>query len=717
MKTPNCVALTFMSAVLLVLFFSLFSSTEEVAVPPLLPLIPSLLVASLLYLTWTDSRVLGCIKKREPLTYLFVAASSSLFAVNLLFREGIMWTHDLTGNSLGFLPLFRHLVWSTLRPPRWIHETWCGVPCLRFYPPLVSWVSSLIPLLRGLGMVKLLLAASFFLSAISMYWVSLFLLGDRYAASFASLCYTLSGYHLLDCLVRGDMTETFSFVWLPINYLLLQKALEEGDHRRGILGGLVLSLLILTHVLIGLLEILWLLLYVALTIIFKRIQGEVGRGVKNLLKPLKVFGVAFSVALALSAFFLLPALLELRYATISTYGFSDYFHLLNHFVSPLQLLRRTQWSASQFPLESPGLPIYLGNIILFTAFSSILLVERRDTPFLCLYASGVLLFFLPTTLALPLVRLVYIPPISTVLSSLQFPWRLFAVLAFVSSLLAGYTVRSLRRRLAGKPYLSRLVFLLLLLALLVDMQPYTGAVRWEGPLQLDGDVDAALRWVSEQGGIYRVWCSEAPYYTILSNGHYPLLLDGPYYDWKPVGSNMMFHALGELTSELPLNFTNFLSVKYIVTRNPSLYGRAVVEGRFGEVYALRNPDCRPFFEVLDGAEDMRSWAVESRVVVERFSEERMRCRVEVLGPSPTGPYFLTAKESFFPGWRAKVNGDWGSVVRTSNGLMAVEVPQGVSEVEFVFTRTIPEICGGVISLVTIVVVVLYLLRSSAIHLY
>ncbi|MFB0543180.1 MAG: hypothetical protein ACETVR_00205, partial [Candidatus Bathyarchaeia archaeon] len=684
---------------------------------PLLPLIPSLLVASLLYLTWTNCRVLAYVKRREPLTCLLVAALSSLFALNLLFREGIMWTHDLTGNSLGFLPLFRHVVWSTLRFPRWIHEAWCGVPCLRFYPPLVSWVSALIPLLNGLGIVKFVLAASFFLSAVSMYCTTLSLLGDRYAASFAALCYTLSGYHLLDCFIRGDLTESLSFLWLPLIYLLLKKSLEGDNHRRRIFAGLTLSLLILTHVLIGLLEILWLLLYVALRITFKRVRREEVCGIKELLKPLKVFGITLSVSLALSAFFLLPALLELRYATISTYGFSDYFYLLNHFLSPLQLLRRTQWSVSQFPLESPKLPMYLGNIILFTAFSSLFLVERRDTRFLSLYTSGVALFFLPTSLALPLVRLVYIPPISTVLSPLQFPWRLFTVLAFVSSLLAGYTIRSLHRRLAGKTYLSRLLFLLLLLALLVDMQPYTGAVRWEGSLQLDEDVDAALRWVSGQEGIYRVWCSEAPYYTILSNNYYPLLLDGPFYDWKPVGSNLMFHALGELTSELPLNFTNFLSVKYVVTRNPSRYERTVVERRLGEVYVLRTLDFRPFFEVLDGVGEILSGAVESRVIVERFSEERMKCRVEIYVPSPTGRYFLTVKESFFPGWRARVNGEWRSVMRTTKGLMTVEVPQGISEVEFIFTRTPPEICGNVISLVTILAVVLYLLRKSAIPLY
>ncbi|MFB0543733.1 MAG: hypothetical protein ACETVR_03020, partial [Candidatus Bathyarchaeia archaeon] len=73
MRNPNRLTLGFASALLLVLLFSLLSSTEEVAVPPLLPLIPSLLVASLLYLTWTNGRVLAYVKRRKPLTCLLVA--------------------------------------------------------------------------------------------------------------------------------------------------------------------------------------------------------------------------------------------------------------------------------------------------------------------------------------------------------------------------------------------------------------------------------------------------------------------------------------------------------------------------------------------------------------------------------------------------------------------------------------------------------------------
>jgi hypothetical protein len=710
LRNPSHIALAFASAALSVLVCSLLSSTEGVAVPPLMPLILSLIAALLIYLALTNRQIHGYVKKLEPLAGVLVAGFASLFAVNLLFKEGLMWTHDLTGNSLGFLSLFRHLVWSSLSLPRWIHEAWCGVPCLRFYPPLVSWLSALIPFLDGLGLVKIVLAASFFFSAFSMYRVTLSLLGDHCAASFSSLCYTLFGYHLLDCFIRGDLTETFSFVWLPLIYLLLQTALKKDNHRWAVLCGLALCLLILTHVLIGLLEILWLLLYVALFLLLKRILES--RLVRESLGSLRVLGVTLSVALGLSAFFLVPALLELRYATISAYGFSDYFNLLNHFVSPLQVLRRTTWSSSQFPLESPGLPMYLGNVILFAAFSSILLVKKREASFLALYASGVVLLLLPTSLALPLFELFYVPPISTILSPVQFPWRLFAVLAFVSSLLAGYAVKDLHVRLAEKPRLSRLLFLLLLLLLLVDMYPYTGAVRWEENLQLDGDVDAALRWVSEQEGIHRLWCSETTYYAILSNGHYPLLLDGPYYDWKPVGTNLMFHSLGELAYTWNFNVTDFLSVKYIVTRYASRYNGTAVEALFGEVYVLRNLDVKPFFEVLAGKEDIESQTVESKVTVGQFSEEQIRCHVEVY--ASTGQCFLTAKESFFPGWQAKVNGEDKPVTKTENGLIAVEVPLGSSEVELVFARTPAETLGDLVSLATIMIVALYLTRRKII---
>ncbi|RLI31782.1 hypothetical protein DRO56_04645, partial [Candidatus Bathyarchaeota archaeon] len=54
MRSPSRVALVFISATLLVLLLSLLSSTEPVAIPPRLPLPPSLLVATVLYLAWTS---------------------------------------------------------------------------------------------------------------------------------------------------------------------------------------------------------------------------------------------------------------------------------------------------------------------------------------------------------------------------------------------------------------------------------------------------------------------------------------------------------------------------------------------------------------------------------------------------------------------------------------------------------------------------------------
>jgi len=719
LKPSHRLAATYLCSVLLVLTLSLLSSTGTVGVAPILPVFLSGPVALVLFsLLPPRSRVARFIEKPDRLG-VPVAIAATASAANSLARRGIMWTHDLTGNALPFLPLFRHLVWRSPGVPRWVHNIWCGVPCLRFYPPLVSWVSALIPLPDATQTVKAVIALSFFLSAAAMYKTARAVIGSRSAAVFSAFCYTLFGYHLLDVFVRGDLSEGFSFVWMPLVFLLFWRSLRGGDglHRNSILCGLALALLILTHVLIGLLQMAWLLIYSIMLVVARGVRAKGETGLRELSAPLRSCGICFAVGLTTTAFFLIPALVEIRYATISTYGFSGWFNPFNHFISVGQVIHRIPWSASLYPMESPRLPMYLGNVVLFTALTSALTLRRRDHAFWALYVSGVFLLLFPTTCLVPLVRALYVQPASHLLDALQFPWRSFAILGFVASLLAGYGLQGILERLGeGNWALKRALLCLLIFALMVDMYPYTGAVKWEDSLHPGGSVDAALGWVCGQPGVHRIWSSEASYLMILSSGHYPLLLDGPYYDWKPAGHNLMFKALqDELVGSKPLNVTSFLSVKYIVTKSAALYGTDgfSIECLFGDVCVLENRGFRPLFEVLDNTTDVEANAVGSDVSILEFSSERMECLVRVTDGSPSGRYYLTVKEGFFPGWQARVGGVDRPVLRTKNGLMAVEVPPEVSRVEIIFRRTEAEIYGQLISVSSFVLIFLGLIGKRA----
>jgi len=719
LKPSHRLAATYLCSVLLVLTLSLLSSTGTVGVAPILPVFLSGPVALVLFsLLPPRSRVSRFIEKSDLLG-VPVAVIATVSAANSLVRRGIMWTHDLIGNSLPFLPLFRHLVWGSLGVPRWVHNIWCGVPCLRFYSPLVSWIAALIPLPDATQTVKVVIALSFFLSAAAMYETARAIIGSRSAAIFSAFCYTLFGYHLLDVFVRGDLSESFSFVWMPLVFLLFWRSLrgDDGLHRNSVFCGLALALLILTHVLVGLLQMAWLLLYSIMLVVARGVRAKGGTGLRELSAPLRSCGICFAVGLTTTAFFLVPALVEIRYATISTYGFSGWFNPFNHFISIGQVTHRVPWSAGLYPMESPRLPMYLGNVVLFTALTSALTLRRRDHVFWALYVSAVFLLLFPTTCLAPLVRAFYVQPASHLLDVLQFPWRSFAILGFVVSLLAGYGLQGISERLGeGNQPLKRTLLCLLVFALMVDMYPYTGAVKWEDSLHPGESVDAALEWVCGQPGVHRIWSSEASYPMILSSGHYPLLLDGPYYDWKPAGNNLMFRALqDELVGSKPLNVTSFLSVKYVVTRSAALYGSDdfSTERLFGDVYVLENRGFRPLFEVLDNTTDVEANIVGSDVSILEFSGERMECLVQVTDGSPSGRYYLTAKEGFFPGWHATVDGVDRPVLRTKNGLMAVEVPPGASKVKIAFRGTKAEIYGQLTSISSGVLILLCLTEKRA----
>ena len=79
-------------------------------------------------------------------------------------------------------------------------------------------------------------------------------------------------------------------------------------------------------------------------------------------------------------------------------------------------------------------------------------------------------------------------------------------------------------------------------------------------------------------------------------------------------------------------------------------------------------------------------------------EETNRVRAKV---NATGPMLVALTDRFYPGWRATVNGRRAEVLRANGVFRAVEVPAGVSDVEF---RFLPGslLLGALVSLVGLV---------------
>ncbi|MDH3428085.1 MAG: YfhO family protein, partial [Gemmatimonadota bacterium] len=74
-----------------------------------------------------------------------------------------------------------------------------------------------------------------------------------------------------------------------------------------------------------------------------------------------------------------------------------------------------------------------------------------------------------------------------------------------------------------------------------------------------------------------------------------------------------------------------------------------------------------------------------------FASERVRLFVESREPA-----MLVLLDRWYPGWWATVNGDEVPIFRANGAFRAVQVPEGVSEVEFRFAPRSLRL-GGILS--------------------
>lgn len=233
---------------------------------------------------------------------IIVVLGICFFAVRSLLVPGFFTMHD--DEQIARLSELHVSLLSGQFPPRWTPRLGFGYgyPLFDFYPPLVYYVGELFYVL-GFSLInatKIVMALGFLLSALFMYlWVS-----RRYgktAGVVAGALYTYAPYHGVDLYVRGAFAEFFSFVWIPAIFWALDNAINKKSYGWGMLTGVFLAFLVLTHNLTALAFIPFFIIYLGVLIYQNKMS------LRQLFPIIIVTGVT---ALGLSAYFWLPSLLE-----------------------------------------------------------------------------------------------------------------------------------------------------------------------------------------------------------------------------------------------------------------------------------------------------------------------------------------------------------------------------------------------------------------------
>jgi len=321
-----------------------------------------------------------------------------------------------------------------------------GFAVLNFYGPLTYYIALAV---RGagfssIGAMKATFALSYPLSALAMWWLARDVWRqsqghyEEWAGLVAAIVYTYVPYHLADVQVRGALAESWAFVWFPILFWAVWRV-RVWPLAFGLAG------LVVTHNLSVILVAFPLAGWALLALCSERLREE-------RLKSLLRLGLAGIIALAMTAFYWLPVLLESLYVLITqdVGGFGFERHL-----APLQTWITAELSYHYFPnqgvqAEHPlswaqvglvGLALLIGVGGFFSSAKDgellSLLRDQKSSHTMTLFLFWLVIFggvmFLLTPHSWPLWQTFVFP-----FGLIQYPWRWLGIGSLATAMLASY---------------------------------------------------------------------------------------------------------------------------------------------------------------------------------------------------------------------------------------------------------------------------------------
>lgn len=345
-------------------------------------------------------------------------------------------------------------------PCRWVPDMGFGYgyPLFNYYPVMPYYLGEFIHLLgfNLIWSVKITFILSFIVSALTMFFLGRKLWGNL-GGLVSSMFYLYAPYHAVDVYVRGAMAESWSLAFTPAVFLMVYQLIEKFNLKRLMLFSIFVALFLTSHN--------------PMALVFTPIMGIWALLLiwqKKRLKALLSLALGGVWGLGLAAFFTLPVILEGKLVHLETL-FIGYFNYLAHFVGLDQLFLSTYWGfgGSIWGTED-GMSFQIGYlhwILLLAVIPIAFLTFKKDRlkSLILIFLLGVFLF--SAFLIHP--RSNFIWERLTLLQTLQFPWRILALVIFSSSLAIGSLVS-----LPIQPRLKASLLGILFLGLMVVYQPY-----------------------------------------------------------------------------------------------------------------------------------------------------------------------------------------------------------------------------------------------------
>ena len=346
--------------------------------------------------------------------------------------------------------------------PRWVDTLGFGYgyPLFNFYPPLVYYQAEIFHLI-GFSLIwsiNLTFILGFFLAALGIYIFVKKKVG-KLAGFLSATLYTYFFYHAVISYVRGALAEFFAMAIIPFIFLSLENLRLKTNVKNSLLFGLTFAFLILTHPLIALPSMFFIIFFLLFYILI----------IKDAFTFFKYFILGLMMALFLSSFFWLPLLLEKKYTLVDDILIKELASYKIHYIYPQQFLYSLWGYGGSVAGPYDGMTFQLGKIhILLAVFSVVLslvyVVKKRklEQNIKYFYFSVFLLIF---SLFMATQFSSFIWNNLKYLWYLQFPWRFLTFAGFFISVVAGYFVLFLTAILPKK--LGKIAGLLRIISVIV----------------------------------------------------------------------------------------------------------------------------------------------------------------------------------------------------------------------------------------------------------
>ena len=321
-----------------------------------------------------------------------------------------------------------------------------GYPIFNFVPPLPYYFAlPLTAIVDSFLAIQIVLALGILFGGWSTYR---FLTAHvRASAALAgAVAFMYAPYLAYDALHRSNLAETVALTIVPFVLWRLDRQLAASSMRNGLFAAVGYAALILTH---NLVTVMATPLLVGYLLLVHGGRGGTRREEKNkgLIKSLLEVGGAFLLAVGLSAFFWMPAILESGSVALERLNPSDEFLVFNNLLSWAEIFSMPRVYPANWINPSPSPALGLLPFLIIAAAIGYQTLDRRAGRMPAPHKSG---YFLIATLGV----LLLVSPVSAALwqsaeflAIFQFPWRWLAIGVCVVAVAVGFSAEFLPTKL------------------------------------------------------------------------------------------------------------------------------------------------------------------------------------------------------------------------------------------------------------------------------